>query len=62
MYNGSEYRSGCYVVCGFEGLLPVFGRVESVLVVAGEPILCVNCVITIGLCEHRAPTQLIAQT
>ena len=37
--NGTMYRPGCYVVHGFEDILPLFGKIESVVFVAGEPIL-----------------------
>ena len=40
------------MVIGFDGLLPVFGRVENVLVVEQKLLLIVRVIKTVGVCEH----------
>ena len=41
------------MVHGFNDITPSFGKVESIIVVAGEPILLLQCVQTAGYCEHN---------
>ena len=50
--SGITYQPGCFVVRGFEGTMPLFGKIESIVLVAGEPIPILQCLTTAGFCEH----------
>ena len=50
--NGTEYCCNCYVVYGYENLLPLFGKIEFIIVVSGEPLLILHCLKTTGFVEH----------
>ena len=48
----AEYHCNCYVVYGYENLLPLFGKIECIVVVSGEPLLILDCLKTTGFVEH----------
>ena len=50
--NGTTYRPGCCIVIGFENMMPLFVRVDSILICAGEPIFICHYMETTRFEEH----------
>ena len=40
------------MVIGFEGILPIFGRIEHVLVIEQKALLIIHITTSAGMCEH----------
>ena len=47
-----EYRIGSVIVIGYDGILPLFGKVKAIYLIADNPLINVSRLNTLGLNEH----------